>query len=60
MLILEEYVDTWNYTFIIVAVVAVSIGAFLSIRNINKQEAADNKKKQAKEDIEKSSNETHE
>lgn len=38
MLILDEYIDTWNYTFIIVALVALCIGTFLAIRNIKKQE----------------------
>jgi F0F1-type ATP synthase assembly protein I len=38
MLILDEYIDTWNYTFIIVALVALGIGTFLAIRNIKKQE----------------------
>jgi len=38
MFILEEYIDTWNYTFIIVALIALSIGTYLAIRNIKKQD----------------------
>ena len=36
MFILSEYADTWNYTFIAVALVAIGIGTFLAIKNMNK------------------------
>lgn len=47
MLILDEYIDTWNYTFIIVALVALSIGTFLAIRNIKKQELKQRREKRS-------------
>ena len=45
MFILDEYIDTWNYTFIIVALIALSIGTFLAIRNIKKEELKQRRKK---------------
>jgi hypothetical protein len=45
MLILDEYIDTWNYTFIIVALIALSIGSVLAIRNIKKQELKSRREK---------------
>ena len=36
MWILDEYIDTWNYTFIIVALISLCIGTFLAIRNMKK------------------------
>ena len=47
MLILDEYIDTWNYTFIIVALVALSIGTFLAIRNVKKQELKSRREKRS-------------
>lgn len=47
MLILDEYIDTWNYTFIIVALIALSIGTFLAIRNIKKQELKERRDKRS-------------
>ena len=38
MYILDEYIDTWNYTFIIVAFISLGIGTFLAIRNIKRTE----------------------
>ena len=45
MLILEEYIDTWNYTFIILAIFALCIGTILAIRNIKKQELKQRREK---------------
>ena len=36
MFILDEYVNTWNYTFIAVALISIAIGTFLAIRNMNR------------------------
>ena len=36
MFILEEYQNTWNYTFIIVAIIAIMIGAVLKYRKAKK------------------------
>ena len=36
MFILDGYSDPWNYTFFIVALVAIGIGTFLAIRNMNR------------------------
>ena len=45
MLILDEYIDTWNYTFIIVALIALCIGSLLAVRNIKKQELKSRREK---------------
>ena len=45
MFILEEYIDTWNYTFIVVALISLCIGTFLAIRNIKKQELKSRREK---------------
>ena len=37
MFILEKYPDTWNYTFIVIALIAIGIGTILAIRNIKSQ-----------------------
>ena len=47
MLILEEYIDTWNYTFIVVALIALCIGTFLAIRNIKKQDLKSRREKRS-------------
>ena len=38
MFILAEYQNLWNYTFIVVAIIAIGIGAFLEIRRMKKEE----------------------
>ena len=38
MFILEKFNDTWNYTFIAVAFIAIGIGTFLTIRKMKKEE----------------------
>ena len=48
MLILDEYIDTWNYTFIIVALIALGIGTFLAIRNIKHQKLRLRREKRSK------------
>lgn len=45
MLILEEFNDTWNYTFIIVALFAIAIGTIITLRKYKKQEMQDRRKK---------------
>ncbi len=47
MLILEEYIDTWNYTFIIVALIALSIGTVLAIRNMKREELKKRREKRS-------------
>ena len=47
MFILEEYIDTWNYTFIVVALIALSIGTFLAIRNIKRQDLKTRREKRS-------------
>ena len=37
MFILEEYQNMWNYTFIIVAIIAIGIGVFLEYRRSKKE-----------------------
>ena len=47
MYILDEYIDTWNYTFIVVALISLGIGTFLAIRNIKKQELKTRREKRS-------------
>lgn len=48
MMILDEYyIDTWNYTFIVVALIALCIGAFLAIRNMKKQDLKSRREKRS-------------
>ena len=49
MFILEKFNDTWNYTFIAVALIAIGIGTFITIRKIQKEEKETRKEKRAKE-----------
>lgn len=44
MLILEEFTNSWNYTFIILALIAIAIGTILTIRKMNKEEKKADKK----------------
>ena len=37
MLILEKFNDTWNYTFIIVASIAILVGTILTLIKLKKQ-----------------------
>ncbi len=45
MLILEEFNDTWNYTFIIVALFAIAVGTIITLRKYKKQEKLDRREK---------------
>ncbi len=47
MFILEEYIDTWNYTFIIVALIALGIGTFLAIKDIKRKELKSRREKRS-------------
>ena len=49
MFILGEYTDTWNYTFIAVALVAIGIGTFLAIRNMHRDVLKDRREKRNKD-----------
>ena len=42
MLILEEFTNTWNYTFIIVMIFAITIGTIITLRKMNKEEKKKN------------------
>ncbi len=37
-MILETFTDTWNFTFLIAATIAIIIGSFLTIRKMKKEE----------------------
>ena len=56
MLILDEYIDTWNYTFIVVALIALCIGAVLAIRNIKKQDLKQRRDKRSNQEEKESIN----
>ncbi len=38
MLILEEFTNAWNYTFIIVMVIAITIGTIITLIKMKKEE----------------------
>ncbi len=50
MFILEEYNDTWNYTFIIIALISIAIGTFLAIRNMRHNELKERREKRNKDE----------
>ena len=37
-MILETFTDTWNFTFLIAATIAIMIGTFLTLRKMKKEE----------------------
>ena len=45
MFILDEYQNVWNYTFIVVAILAIAIGAFLEFRKMKKNQMKDRREK---------------
>lgn len=53
MLILEEFTNSWNYTFIIVALGAILIGTIITLRKIRKQEMNERRDKRNNNHIEK-------
>jgi len=49
MFILEKFSDTWNYTFIAVALIAIAIGTFITIRKMKKQERNNRRENRSRE-----------
>ena len=47
-MILAEYQNMWNYTFIIIAIIAIGIGAFLEYRRMKKEEYKNRRNKRNK------------
>lgn len=47
-MILAEYLDIWNYSFVIVALIALAIGTILAIRNIKHQKLKLRREKRSK------------
>ena len=47
-MILAEYLDIWNYSFIVVALIALAIGTILAIRNIKHQKLRLRREKRSK------------
>ena len=45
MILANEFNDTWNYTFLIVALIAIAIGTFITIRKMKKQELSHRREK---------------
>ena len=45
MLILEEFNDMWNYTFIVVALFAIAVGTIITLRKYKKNEMQDRREK---------------
>lgn len=48
MMILDGYENTWNYTFIVVAIIAIGIGVFLEYRRSKKDQYKDRRNKRSK------------
>ena len=48
MFILDEYSNTWNYTFIIIALIAIAIGAYFAIKNTKRDVLKDRRDKRNK------------
>ena len=48
MMILDSYQNMWNYTFIVVAIIAIGIGAFLEYRRAKKNQYKDRRDKRNK------------
>ena len=48
MMILDSYQNMWNYTFIVVAIIAIGIGAFLEYRRAKKSQYKDRRDKRNK------------
>ena len=48
MYILDDYINTWNYTFIVIAIIAIGIGAYLAIRNMGKSDLKSRREKRNK------------
>lgn len=47
-MILDGYENTWNYTFIAVAIIAIGIGVFLEYRRSKKDQYKDRRNKRSK------------
>ena len=47
-MILDGYQNMWNYTFIVVAIIAIGIGAFLEYRRAKKHQYKDRRDKRNK------------
>lgn len=45
MILANEFNDSWNYTFIIVALVAIAIGTLITLRKMKKQQLNDRREK---------------
>ena len=45
MFILDEYQNTWNYTFVVVAILAIAIGVFLEYRKSKKNRLQERRNK---------------
>ena len=48
MMILEGYQNMWNYTFIVVAIIAIGIGVFLEYRRSKKNQYKERRDKRNK------------
>ena len=49
MYILDGYSNPWDYTFIAIALVAIGIGTFLAIRNMNRDRLKNRRDKRNKD-----------
>ena len=45
MFILDEYTNLWNYSFVVVAILAIGVGAFLEYRKSKKEQLKERRDK---------------
>ncbi len=53
MFILEEYSNTWNYTFIAFALFSIGVGTFITIKKMKKEEMKKRHELRNENDVEK-------
>lgn len=46
-ILVEEYIDAWNYTFIVVALISLGIGTYLAIKNLKREELKSRREKRS-------------
>lgn len=49
MILINEFNDTWNYTFLIVAFISIAIGTFVTLRKNKKNKLRDRRSRRSGE-----------
>ena len=45
MFLVDEFVDSWNYTFLVIMLIAIGLGTFMTIRKQKKSKLSDRREK---------------